>query len=230
MMENTLLLLHGALGSKEQFSALKQNLAPHFEVYDFNFSGHGNNTNTTEFSIEQFVQDTLTFLSLHDFEKVNIFEYSMGGYVALKLSIQYPEKVHKIMTLGTKMDWNKTSAEKEVSMLIPEIIEEKIPKFAENLRLVHMANDWKMILRKTADMMSALGNGAAMTADDFEKIINPVLICIGSADKMVSIEESDAVAQRLPNGELKIIPGFKHPMEMNDVEVLSGILLDFMSK
>jgi len=228
-MPNKLLLLHGALGSKEQFSALKQKLTPHLEVYDFNFSGHGNNTQSTGFSIDQFIQDTLSFLSLHDFDQVNIFGYSMGGYVALKLAMQFPEKVLKIMTLGTKIDWNKASAEKEIKMLNPDIIEEKIPAFAENLRRVHLPNDWKMILGKTADMMTALGNGDAMKTEDFDKILNPVLICVGSEDKMVSVDESGSVTQRLPNGELKIIPGFKHPLEMNDMEVLSTILLNFIS-
>ena len=82
-------------------------------------------------------------------------------------------------------------------------------------------------MTKTSTMMTKLGNQGALERKDFEKIKNQVLICIGDEDKMVSIRESKEVADILPNGELKIIPGFRHPIETNDVDLLSSILLSF---
>ena len=52
---------------------------------------------------------------------------------------------------------------------------------------------------------------------------------IGDEDKMVSIEESERTANLLQNGELKIIPGFKHPIETNDLDVLACIIIDFVN-
>jgi pimeloyl-ACP methyl ester carboxylesterase len=223
-MKPKLLLLHGALGTKDQFTELKQKLIASFDVYDFNFSGHGSNTVETDFSIEKFMEDSLFFLDEYNLDKVNIFGYSMGGYVALKLAKEHPHCVNKIMTLGTKFHWNKESAEKEIKMLIPEIIEEKIPKFSEDLRQRHQPNDWKSIMRKTAAMMTSLGNGKAMKPSDFAGIEQQVLICVGAEDKMVTIGESQAVSDLLQNADLMIIPGFKHPIEMNDVEILSSLI------
>ncbi len=228
-MKPKLLLLHGALGSRDQFVELKQRLISQFEIYDFNFSGHGSNTRDAEFSIDLFVEDVLFFLEGNNLESINLFGYSMGGYVALKLAKEYPGYVNKIMTLGTKIHWNKESAEKEVNMLIPEIIEEKIPKFAEDLRQRHFPNDWKSIIRKTAAMMTSLGNGKAMKPSDFAAIVQQVLICVGAEDKMVTIRESQAVADLLRNGDLMIIPGFKHPIETNDVEILSTLIHNYFN-
>ena len=56
----------------------------------------------------------------------------MGGYVALQLANKHPKYVQKIITLGTKFAWDKETAAKEVKMLNPEKIEEKIPAFAKN--------------------------------------------------------------------------------------------------
>ncbi|MEP6794917.1 MAG: alpha/beta hydrolase [Saprospiraceae bacterium] len=228
-MKPNLLLLHGALGTKDQFAELKHKLIPQFDVYDFNFSGHGYSQMAAEFSMKLFMEDTLFFMDEYNLDKVNIFGYSMGGYVALKLAKEHPNCVNKIMTLGTKFNWNKESAEKEIKMLIPEIIEEKIPKFAEDLRQRHLPNDWKSIMRKTAAMMTSLGNGTAMKPSDFAAIAQQSLICIGAEDKMVTIEESQAVADLLQNADLMVIPGFKHPFEMNDVEILSSLILNYFN-
>ncbi|MGB4850326.1 MAG: alpha/beta hydrolase [Saprospiraceae bacterium] len=228
-MKPKLLLLHGALGSKDLFADVKHMLIPQFDVYDFNFSGHGSNTTETDFSIEKFMEDTLFFMDQHDLYTADIFGYSMGGYVALKLAKEHPGCVNKIMTLGTKFHWNKESAEKEVKMLIPEIIEEKIPKFAENLRQRHHPNDWKSILRKTAAMMNSLGNGKAMKPSDFASIAQQVLICVGAEDNMVTIGESLAISDLLQNADLMVIPGFKHPIEMNDQKILSALILNYFN-
>ncbi len=200
------------------------------EVYAFNFSGHGTNTAEHDFSIDRFVGDTLDFLDRHELGSVNFFGYSMGGYVALAFAKKYPERVEKIMTLGTKFNWTPESAVHEVSRMIPEIIETKIPQFAKELQERHHPNDWKINMKKTAAMMTELGDGKAMKPGDFEIIQQQVLICVGAEDKMVTIEESKLVADRLKNGELKIIPGFKHPIETNDTDVLAELIFKIFGK
>ena len=228
-MKNKLLLLHGALGSISQFDVLKEKLNPRFEVYTFNFSGHGSDTTDGAFSIELFAKNTLDFFHQHHIDSINIFGYSMGGYVALKLASQNPERINKVMTLATKFDWNPESAAFETKKLIPEVIEEKIPQFAEALRQRHFPNDWKTIVRKTGSMMTELGKGKAMKPEEFRRIGHQVLICVGEEDKMVSTEESVTIANELSNGKLKIIPGFKHPIESNDPDVLAALINDFLS-
>ncbi len=229
-MKIKVVLLHGAMGSIQQWVALTEKLMPQIEVYSFNFSGHGSNTAEHEYSIDRFVSDTLDFLDRHQLDIVNFFGYSMGGYVALAFAKQYPERVNKIMTLGTKFNWTSESAAHEVSRMNPEIIETKIPQFAKELQERHRPNDWKMIMKKTATMMTELGNGKAIKPEDFETIQQQVLICVGSEDKMVTIEESQGVADRLKNGELMVIPGFKHPIETNNTDVLVKLNINFFGE
>ncbi len=81
----------------------------------------------------------------------------MGGYVGLNLAKEYPELVGRIVTLGTKFAWTKEVAEKEIKMLNPEKIAEKIPAFADRLKSIHTNNNWKEVVRKTARMMYGLG-------------------------------------------------------------------------
>ena len=70
-------------------------------------------------------------------QTIDIFGYSMGGYVALWLARFYPDRVGKIFTLGTKLKWNDEEAEKEIKMLNPEKVELKVPAFAQQLAERH---------------------------------------------------------------------------------------------
>lgn len=227
-MKHNLILLHGALGSKDQLDELINLLQPIFEIYTFNFSGHGGQVMDEAFTIDKFVGDTIAFMDMQDLAFAHFFGYSMGGYVALRLAKDYPARVKKIMTLGTKFKWDPESASKEVRMMNPDIIEQKIPAFAASLQERHQPADWKKVMTHTAEMMTELGAGKAMTAADFMSIENEVLVCIGTHDHMVSIEESEITAMQLKNGHLKIIEGFKHPLEAVDKNVLASICRDYL--
>lgn len=229
-MPTNLILLHGALGSRTQLAGLKQLLSLNFSVHDFNFSGHGGSPAEGPFSIDGFVSDTIAFMDEMKIPAASFFGYSMGGYVALKLAHDFPDRVERIVTLGTKFQWDPESAAKEVKMLNPEIIEQKVPAFAATLADRHQPGDWKINMKKTADMMIELGNGKAMTIPMFEKITQPVMICIGTEDNMVTITESEFTAQNLKIGELNIIDGFKHPIEAIDQKIMAGIITEFLQR
>lgn len=228
-MKRNLLLLHGAMGSIEQFQELNDLLLPYYDVHAFNFSGHGGQVFEEDFSIERFVEDTTSFMNDHGIADAHLFGYSMGGYVALKLAGMHPERVDRVITLGTKFKWDPEAAAKEVRMMNPDIIEQKIPAFAASLAARHQPADWKSIMTRTADMMTELGAGQAMTSAEFGAIENEVLVCIGTEDHMVTIEESEKTAKQLKNGQLKIIDGFKHPLEAVDKNTLALICIEYFA-
>ncbi|MCP4438277.1 MAG: alpha/beta hydrolase [Aureispira sp.] len=225
---NSILLLHGALGSQKDFVQLKEILSTDYKVYSLNFSGHGGRTFPRKgFSMAAFVQDILAFMELYQLEQIDVFGYSMGGYVALELAKQEPQKLGKLFTLGTKFDWTPESAAKEAKMLNPDKIEAKIPKFAEALFKTHEPADWKEVMRCTVDMMTGLGNGLALSAADLNNIQHPISINVGSLDNMVSQEESELAAQQLPNGTFNVLEGFKHPINQVDMQQLATRLKAF---
>ncbi|MEP0264296.1 alpha/beta hydrolase [Dokdonia sp.] len=228
-MNQKLLLLHGALGSKEQFNSLKEALSSDFEVHTLDFEGHGNRASSKDFSMAVFVGNVIDYLRAHTIEKVHIFGYSMGGYVALRLAHKHPGCIGKIITLGTKFAWNKETAAKEMKMLHPEKIEEKVPAFAKKLATVHSHNDWKEVMHKTAQMMHDLGNGKKITSQELTQIDHEVLIGIGSKDHMVSIQESRESAEALPNGKLEILDEVPHMIDAIPTEKLRSICVNFIN-
>lgn len=122
-----LLILHGAIGSKSQFDSIASLLDNQFNIHLLNFSGHGGEAFKENFNIAQFAEDALAYLKLNKIESIDVFGYSMGGYVALYLAKNHPEKVNKIITLGTKLSWTPDIAAKETKILVADKIEEKFP-------------------------------------------------------------------------------------------------------
>ena len=225
-----LLLLHGSLYTKDEFDPLTAVLAERFTIDAINFTGHGPGSVSDEpFSISLFADDVLRRLESVDAERVDIFGFSMGGYVGLYLAGHYPKKIGRVMTLGTKLRWDPQTAAREVMMLDPQKIEEKVPRFAEVLKRRHGDEGWKSVLKKTAEMMTNLGNAPELSPEGLQQIEQPVRLTLGDRDHMVSIEETVETYRLLPNGELNILPGIGHPLEKVPIDLLIEEITGFFT-
>jgi esterase/lipase len=224
----SLLLLHGAIGAKDQLQPLAEALHDCFDVHTLNFSGHGGEPFSEAFTIQQFADEVLQYISDHQLKNVYVFGYSMGGYVALYLANKQLHTFEKIFTLATKFRWSPELALQEIKMLDPKIIEERIPAFANALQERHAPNSWKLLMEKTSTMMLGLGENPLLTAKDFQNIHTPVKLAIGNADKMVGIEETSEVANWLPNSRFLILQDVPHPIEKVPVARLAEVITAFM--
>lgn len=228
-MRQKILILHGAVGSKKRFDKLASALETDFDIFRMNFSGHGGESLPSEpFSIELFCRDVIDFMNSHQLRSINIFGYSMGGFVALYLASHFPERVSKIVTLGTKFNWTRTTVRQQLKFLDPAIIKEKLPTYAEELRSIHHPNNWEDVLSRTVKMMKSMGRKNPLSEDDLRKLEIPVLIGMGDRDNVVIIEESVYSYRLLKKGQLFIIPNTPHPIHNVNTEVLSGEIRRFM--
>lgn len=226
MIMPNLILLHGALGHSDIFEPFKEELSKYFTIHTPLFSGHGN-TELPEngISIEKYTQELKEFIGKENLKDVYIFGHSMGGYVALCYALENPSCINSIMTLGTKFDWTEEQAIKESKMLNPEVIAEKVPKYAESLEKQH-GTTWKQLLPAIADMMVSLGKNPPLK-NNLTTINIPVQIMVGDKDNMITLEESTEVYRNLPNAKLAVLPDTKHPMDKVRPNVLLNLMKDF---
>lgn len=216
-----LLLLHGAIGAKDQLTPLAEKLNDDFIVHTLNFSGHGGKPVPGRFSIASFADDVLQYLSENKITCAAIFGYSMGGYVALFLARHFPEKVDSVFTLATKFEWTPEIASRETKMLDAGRIAEKVPAFAKQLEQRHSPADWTSVLQKTADMIDGMGRENPLSNRDFQAVGCNVLIGVGDSDSMVSLEESISIYRLMAHANLLVLPKTPHPLEKVDIERLS---------
>jgi pimeloyl-ACP methyl ester carboxylesterase len=215
-----ILLLHGALGSAKSFQLLTPLLQNDFEVHSFTFEGHGEKTiPESDFTITGFANEVLNYLNQNNIDKIAIFGYSMGGYVGLYLAKHFPEKVEKLYTLATKIHWTIEGSQKEVTLLNPTIIKEKVPKYVLALEQLH-GTSWEILMQKTAQLMLHLGENPSLNNEDFQQITIPILLSVGDKDAMVTIEETVNAYRKLSNSQFFVMPNTIHPIEKVDVTEL----------
>jgi pimeloyl-ACP methyl ester carboxylesterase len=221
-MSKTLLLLHGALGSAKQLDPIKEGLAANYKVYSLNFPGHGGTKIPDKIMMPDLVDQLEQFIkqNISSSDDLTIFGYSMGGYAALMLASKGNCKINNIVTLGTKLFWTPEIAAKEVRMLNPFVIEEKVPVFAKELNDRHEPSDWKLLMQKTADMMIDLGENQYLSDKVLDNISVPVKLMIGDGDKMVSLDETIDVFRKIKTASLAVLPDTPHVMEKVDINRL----------
>lgn len=224
-----ILLLHGAIGAAGQMQPLKEQLSERYDAHTLHFSGHGGRQMPDEvFSIPLFAQDVLAYMDLNGWKKTVIFGYSMGGYVAMYLARHHPEKVEKLITLGTKFIWDEAIASKEIKMLQADKIEEKLPAFANTLKQRHAPNDWKEVLKRTAAMLWQLGQNNLLDEADYNMVSCPCSIMRGEADNMVSEEEGVFVCRNLKQASLVELQNTPHPIEKAPLGILVREIESFL--
>lgn len=230
-MSNTLLMLHGALGSSVQLEPLAELMSKEFNVVLFNFSGHGGKPfPDTPFSIKTFAEEVKELVEKSRIGPCRIFGYSMGGYSALYAARHFPGVAERIFTLGTKFNWNMESSLRETAMLDAVKIQDKVPAFAKTLEERHTPNDWKDVLRKTSEMMISLGNAPELTPEDLSKIENEVTVAVGDRDNMVTISETESAFRMLRQGRLLVLPDSHHAIEKVRLKRLKFELSEFFGK
>ena len=192
-------------------------------VHVLEFSGHGMTPYNGAFGIAAFGVQLQSFIDDNCNSAPLVFGYSMGGYVALHLAANEPDSVHSVVTLGTKYAWNPEQAQREAQMIHLPTMLEKVPSFAESLSAMH-GPQLSPLLEHTAEMMLALGNAPLLKSFVLEKIKCSVQVCVDDADRMVSREESEAMASAIRGGILHILPETKHPIDVVNPDSIERII------
>jgi pimeloyl-ACP methyl ester carboxylesterase len=226
-----LLLLHGAVGTSDQFAPLVPLLSTDFDLHLLDFEGHGSAPPLPRtFSIEHFMEDVLVYMRQHSIERAHIFGYSMGGYVACDLARAHPHVVESIATLGTKFYWDPEVAEREAAMLDPQKIAAKVPHFARTLAERHTATGWEQVLGRTRELLRSLGRVGGLQPQDVAGIEQRVRVMIGDRDSTVTLSESADIYRALPRGELEVLPATPHQFERVPMPRLAYTLTEFFSQ
>ncbi len=98
------MLCHGFSGSAHDFSLHIPALADQRTVLALDHRGHGRSTKTGSadtYSLEALTGDMVAWLEEAVGQPVDLLGHSMGGRVALELTLEHPELVHSLILMDT---------------------------------------------------------------------------------------------------------------------------------
>jgi pimeloyl-ACP methyl ester carboxylesterase len=232
-----ILLISGIGQTKEAWepSLLSNLAATNHTVIVFDNRGIGETTvGTKPFSIVQFANDTAALLDALHIEKADVLGYSLGSLVAQELSLNYPQKVDRLVLHGTSCGGNETvsPSEQTAKMLMtlssPEqsrnmTAEQQAMIFAQIMFPPEWLEEHPDILNTAIEappfksvspediQQQAMAVGTWIGAcDRLSSITQPTLLIVGDQDLLAPPANSIMMAQRIPNSWLVIVEGTGH--------------------
>ncbi len=94
-----LIILHGLLGSSDNWFSLAKVFAESFEVYLVDQRNHGQSPHSAEFNYPLMVNDLHLFIQEHNLHKPAIIGHSMGGKTAMNFAVKYPALLSQLVVV-----------------------------------------------------------------------------------------------------------------------------------
>jgi esterase len=94
-----LIILHGLLGSLDNWQTIAKRLSDKFQVFILDQRNHGKSPHSDEFSYEILSNDLFDFLQQHQISKAHIIGHSMGGKTAMQFALDHSERVDKLVVV-----------------------------------------------------------------------------------------------------------------------------------
>lgn len=144
---------------------------------------------------------------------------SMGGYLALALARRAPERVVGMALAASRADADSFERRKFRQEMINELRAGWFPPLAEpDADLEHLA----VAQEAMRDRLDLTGVAASFGG--------PLLVCVGDADELVSIEEARELADSALDGKLEVFPGAGHFVAVDQPDRFNEVLRDFVSQ
>ncbi len=178
-----LLLLHGGLGSIEMFAPILPALSKHHQVIAVDLHGHGRTPlGDRAFSLQAQGDDMAELVKQLGHPQVDVLGYSMGGGVALRMAIQKPASVRRLVLVSTPFsadgfyaDMRKLQAQL-TGAAAPSMKE--TPMYKTYAALAPKLEDFPRLLDILGDFMRQNYDWSA----EVSKLAMPVMLVYGDSD------------------------------------------------
>ncbi len=215
-----LILLHGVFGLTETLGEILPLLAKHRQVIAVDLQAHGRTADIDRPLLFEAMADDIAALIQHlGFEQVDVMGHSMGGGVALRTVIQYPELVRRLVVVSFPV--KSEGWYPGLIQIGPEAAEsmKQTPMYHSYASVAPRVEDWPVLLTKIGEMVRRDYDWSREVAT----IKTPTMIVIADAD---SIRTAHAVeffellgggkkdggwdGSGMSKAQLAILPGLTH--------------------
>lgn len=93
----TLIILHGLLGTSDNWHGLSAKYAQAFRVLVPDLANHGRSPHSRVFNYDAMADDVLAMMHEKGVEQAAVLGHSMGGKVAMRLALDYPQQVEQLL-------------------------------------------------------------------------------------------------------------------------------------
>jgi pimeloyl-ACP methyl ester carboxylesterase len=226
-----LLLLHGGLGTVEDFASQTPELAKHFRVFAFERPGHGRTADSSEpFSFDTMAEYTVDFIKALKLGAASLVGWSDGAILGLLVAISRPDLVKRLVSVGGLFNASSQypQARTWIRSLTPESFRKAEPHLVE--RYDKLSPDGRahfpIVLEKTKKLWL---NEPNISKEKLAEISAPTLVMAGDRDATPPEHTLD-LFKSIKGAQLCIIPGTTHFVLSEKPEAANRAILEFLTE
>ena len=237
-----LILLHGGIGTGEMFEPLLPALADGRRVIAVDLQGHGGTADVDRPLRADLMADDIAALLDHlGLEQADVMGYSLGGMVSLRLAIQHPARVRRLVLVSVtfRRDGSHPEAIEAMDQMSPAAAEPMMqsPLYAAYKQVAPRVEDWPVLIGKISEALKVDYDWSA----DIERITAQTMLVYADADSLrpAHIVEFFALLggglrdagwdnSAQPSNRLAILPGRTH-YDVYLSPALTPMVVDFLN-
>src|SRR5512141_1396616 len=234
-----LVLLHGAFSAiGTSFGKLIPELAKTRQVIGFELQAHGHTADIDRpLSLEAMADDVAAAIKDLGFESADVFGYSMGAGVAMRVAIRHPQVVRKLIVAAVTYTLSgiHPGLMEGLGNMTPEMMHGS-QWHDEYMRIAPHPEDFAKLFAKKTEMDRQTRD---IPAEAVRAIKSPTLIIIGDSD-LVRPEHAVEMFRLLgggvfgdtpaglPESQLAILPGTSHVGIASRADLLTPMINSFL--
>jgi 2-hydroxy-6-oxonona-2,4-dienedioate hydrolase len=244
-----LILLHGVGGHAEAYIRNLQAHSEHFSVWAIDMIGHGW-TDKSEVGLEiaQYVDHLLRFMDAAGIDKAHISGESLGGWVAARFAIDYPDRIGRLVLNtagGSQADPVVMERLKSLSMRAVtepgwEFIKARVEwLMADKSRAYDDLIATRQAIYSQPGMLDAMRHNMILQemearqrnilrAPDYARIKAPTLVIWTSDDPTADVTEGRRMASMIPGALFTVMDGCGHWPQFEDPALFNTMQVDFL--
>lgn len=214
-----IILLHGWGQSKEIWNSLQNKLQKKYTVYSIDLPGFGESIMTKPFSLQDYVDVLNSFILQEKIDSCIIVGHSFGGKIASLFTMQYPQKVKKLVLYSVNFHFSqKENLFSELKSVVMNML----------LRMytVLIAKSYK----KTILLLKTYKN--THTGAEFKKLHTlkqkPLLFIYGSYDYVAPYPKN--LRQILPDARIALFENSTHLSHLENTKEFNAIVKSFIEE
>lgn len=235
-----LVLVHGLADRDESWAPMLERLKRSgFHVYAPDLLGYGRSPKPadSDYSISTQEQFVANFIQAIGLQKPNVGGWSMGGWIVLKLAIDHPELVNRVVIYdsagirhqvggGVQIFHPTNEAELQhlASLLEPDA--KPLPGFILRAALRQGAQNQWVVDRS----MSSMETGKDLVDARLGSLTEPLLIVWGSDDQLLPLSVGQEMHALDPRSELDVLKGCGHLEPKTCPDRAAAVTVDFLKE
>jgi len=239
-----LLILHGFLGSLDNWHTIANELSNSCKVFAIDLRNHGKSFHASSHTIQDMVDDLYAFIQTHELKMVHLMGHSMGGKFAMEFALQHPTIVNHLIVVDIapkqykrghddvlkaleEVHIEKMQTRKEVeNALMPYLPDFGVRQFVmKNLERLETGNyQWKMnvpvLLKDYEQVVKAI--------EPNRRFLGDVLFIRGGNSLYIQDNDLIQIAELFPRYELETIVNAGHWVHADQALALKNSVLKFL--